>query len=310
MIMKSLLVLCLFASSQSAYAQEDELELDLEEQQFLQQEFEPPKEAPYTTEIDPVTAEPVVIPKQPINQDAPVTYEAVEGEKEFPAAEYKQDGLKKVTTKGEYIYDVRNTDQAYAGSLRVGGFSPALLKNRLDNGNNIFFTDIYGNNSNIMVNLDFEWQFIRGAGKFALKAGTGLMTAKGEGRFKRDPTLISREVYTFFLAPNSLSVVYRAQYSENQLFVPYGFGGGYYYTFLESRDDNAPFKYGGALAAMAGGGLQFQLDALDRRSINEMDREYGVNHIWLVAEYQQIIGLSTKFDFSNQYFSGGVLVEF
>lgn len=304
------LAVCLFLATGQVSAQESPPppELNAEELEYLTQEFEPPKEAPYTTETDPVTAQPVAIPKAGVNQDAPVTYETEKTS--VPPTQYRQDGLKKVTAKGEYIYDVRNTDQSFAGSLKFGGFSPLLLKNKLDNGNNILFSDIYGAQSQIMVNLDIEWQFLKTAGKMGLKAGTGLMTAKGNGRFKRDPTLESREIYTFFLAPNSLSLVYRAQYSPRQLFVPYGFGGAYYYTFLESRDDNAPFKYGGALAAMAGGGIQFQLDSLDRKAINEMDREYGVNHVWLVAEYQQIFGLSTKFDFSGQYVNGGVLVEF
>jgi hypothetical protein len=217
-------------------------EISAEEQEFLNQEYEPPKEAPYTTEVDPVTAEPVAVPKAPVNENAPVTYEP-DSKSSSQAldndSKYRQDGLKQVTTKGAYIYDVRNTDQNFAGSFRVGGFSPPLLKNKVDSGN-ILFTDIYGGQSNLMVNLDFEWQFIKGAGKFAIKGGTGLMTAKGNGRFKRDSALVARELYTFFLAPNSLSLVYRAQYSEEQLFVPYGFGGGYYYTFLESRDDNSP----------------------------------------------------------------------
>lgn len=282
-----------------------EPELSPEEQELLQQEFSPPPEAPFTTEIDPITAEPVAIPKANINQNAPVTIAPESNE----AATYSQEGLKRVTTKGEYIYDVRNTPQSYGGGLRFGSFLAPMLKNRVD-GRDIFFDDIYGSQAQLMINLDFEWQFLRTVGKLGVRAGTGLLTAKGNGRFGRDPAIVAREVYTFFLAPNSASLIYRAQYGDRQIFVPYGYAGAYYFSFLESRDDNAPFKYGGAPAAMFGGGIQFGLDSLDRKAINEMDREYGVNHVWLIADYQQIVGLSQKFDFSTSYISAGVLVEF
>lgn len=295
--------------SAQSHAQEDS-DLSAEEEQFLQEEFEPPQEAPYTTEVDPITAEPVLIKKEeepPINANAPVTYEPGS---EKPTTPYKQDGLKKVTAKGEYIYDVVNTPQTYAFGFKVGPFAPPVLSSTLDSGEQITFEDIYSDNQNLMFLVDIEWQFLQSIGKFALKAGSGFYAADGNGRFKRDTTLIAREEYSFYLMPNSLDLVWRLQFSSKQLFIPYAFAGANYFVFLETRDDNVEAKYGGSLAANAGAGLQIALDALDRRAVNEMDAEYGINRVYLVGEYQRIIGLSSDYDFSNDLFTGGFLLEF
>lgn len=293
-------------------AQAQEPEATTEEEQFLKDEFEPPKEAPYTTETDPVTAEPVLVKqsdpsKPPINDNAPVTIEPGSEKIDTP---YRQDGLKKVSAKGEYTYEVNHTPQSYAFGFHVGPFSPPELSNTLDNGQEIQFEDIYSDNQNLMFMMDFEWQFIKGIGKVALKAGTGFYSAEGNGRFKRDATIVAREEYTFYVMPNSLDLVWRLHFWDRQPIIPYVFGGGNYFVFLESRDDNVEAKYGGALAANMGAGIQIALDALDRRAVNELDSEYGINRVYLIGEYQRIIGMNDAFDFSNNFFSGGFLLEF
>lgn len=291
----SMLITCAPVSAQETEFIEESQDISSEEKKFIDEEFTPPKEAPYTDEVTETSVSQPAIQK-------PAS--SIKSEK------YEQSGLQKVTAKGEYIYQVPESYQKWAVKFKVGPYDSPDLANQLDNGNEILFSDIYGDTASMMFNLDVEYQLFKSVGTFGVKVGTGFYNANGNGRFKRDPTKIAREEYDFYLLPNSLGAIYHLDYFRRQILVPYAFANAYYFTFLETRDDKAKPKYGGALATSFGGGVALMLDGLDRKAMNMLDADHGVNHMYLIAEYENIIGLNDEFDFSNQIYSGGLLVEF
>jgi hypothetical protein len=222
---------------------------------------------------------------------------------------YASKGLTKITRDKTYIYRVPRTKQSAAATLAFGVFNPYRLKNP-NTGNT--FNEYYSNN-NAAVIFDYEWQIWRKFGKLAVKLGTGISFASGSGEFKNNATTGNTEEplekFTFIVAPTSLGAVYRFQYWDRQIIVPFGEGGGTAFTFGEFRDDNKRPKFGGALGAYFGAGAAFNMNFMDTVSMLEIDREYGINDIFLVAEYRAYVGFG-KYDFTNTFINAGFLFEF
>ncbi len=110
--------------------------------------------------------------------------------------------------------------------------------------------------------------------------------------------------------PNQLTAIYKFQYADEQIFVPYVEGGAGYFTFMEVRDDGQSTKFGGAAVTVAAAGANILLDWLDRQSVRQLDNEYGINHVWLTGEYRYIVGLNPTFDFTSGVISAGLMVDF
>ncbi len=221
-------------------------------------------------------------------------------------------GLFKITKKKEYLYDVKKSPQDSAMGVRVGSLSMANLRNPVAG---VSYTDIYKTSSTIAAFFDYEWQFFRGFGKLGLNLGGGFATGKGNGRFTTDPSggvwgLDALEVYNFFLLPLSAGLTYRFAYFHNQIIVPYVTGGADYYVFAETRDDAKKFNYGATPLFHVAGGAAFLLDWFNRSSMVALDKDYGINHLYLTAEYRLVERISGQFDFSNQIVSGGFMVEY
>lgn len=221
-------------------------------------------------------------------------------------------GLIRITKERTYIYKTERTPQNHAFSFRLGMFDPINLENP-DNG--ATFEDNYPEADSPILIVEYEWQLFKTAvGKFGIKAGSGIYYANGNGRFKtgyeenvgKDP----KEVFTFLAFPNSLGIVYRAQFWDKQLLVPYADGGVIGYTFSEFRDDGGTPKFGFSPAAYGAAGLAFNLSAFDSISAFNLDREYGINSVFIVAEYRNVISLGGKFDLSSDLFNAGFLMEF
>lgn len=209
--------------------------------------------------------------------------------------------------KREYVYPRREIPQHFAASLRAGPYyAPALVNPE----SSLAFNQIYTNPSGVIVLFDFEYQFSKSFGKWGIKGGSGVYTASGNGRFRTPPYAIAKEVYTFFLFPNNVSAIWRGSFWKNQFIVPFVEGGGGYYTFAEVRDDYKRTKYGGALVAQWAAGGALLLDAIAPGSMGELESDYGISHMYVVAEYRSIIGLRKDFDFSTNYFDLGFMFEF
>jgi len=222
-------------------------------------------------------------------------------------------GLIRIDKDRIYHYKVKQSEQKNAGSLRFGTYEPTELSN--PNDTSIGFNTIYDETDFPLILYDHEWQFFQRFGKLAWKAGGGLYFAQGTGVFEtanpgsEDP----KEKFSLLVFPLNVGVIYRAHYFEGQWIIPYAEGGVDAFCFAEVRDDDNNPDIGAALglSPMAhfsvGGSIP-----LGRKmtSFLDLDREYGINAMYLTLEYRNYIALSDKYDFSGDAVNGGFTVEF
>ena len=224
------------------------------------------------------------------------------------------DELMHISQTGVHQYKVTASRNIGSVGLNVGFFPAPSLSVE-----NLTYEDIYGNSSNIAVFLNYEWKIFKKTGALSLVPEIGLSWANGTGRFASDSPYANetpKEKYTLFVIPVGVGVMYRLQYWKNQILTPFAIGGGSYFLLLETRDDfdiSAPKESLATAATPAiyvGGGVQFSLGSLSTKAINTLDREFGINQIYLVAELRQYIGLSENLNFSGFVVSGGIRVDF
>lgn len=219
--------------------------------------------------------------------------------------------LKKKTRLGAKVYATKNSSQKYFSGLRLGPFAPSNLQGNIDG---ITYQNVYGTSPRMMVNIDFEWQFLRTVGKMGLQTGLGFFVSQGFGRFVNRTDIAAEESFSLFVLPMHLTLMYRMQYWDTQPLIPFGGVGGVYYGMSEYRDDKTAigekFKFAGAAAWQWVGGVQIMMDALDKEVLWQLDQDYGINHVYLTANIRQIFGLSSIYDFSALYYEGGFAFEF
>lgn len=279
-------------------------------------------------EVPELELEPVEEPKAQIKGDySPPTPErprSADGEKIFDWSKHKgekevahpfaEKGLIRITKDDVYVYKVDETAQNRAASFRIGVFNPENLENPEQSGKpGATFEENYDQTDMPAIMVDYEWELFKTPiGKLGLRAGTGVYVAQGHGHFASEENYDKEplEVFTFVAFPNAVGAVYRAQFWDKQLFVPYAEGGGIAFAFTEFRDDDKGPKFGGAPAAYYAAGCGINLTYFDALSRIQLDREYGINRVYLTLEYRGIVALSDKFDFSSDMFNGGFLMEF
>lgn len=216
------------------------------------------------------------------------------------------------TTRGEYHYKIDERKSKGAASFRIGAITAPKATNK-DNG--ATFADLYGADPKPIMFGDYEWRLTSRIGRFSIKFGTGLMYANGVGKFKnsnanRSTADIPEERFNFILLPNQLTAVYKFQYAEKQVLVPFVEGGGGYFAIAEIRDDFVKRRFAGVPVGVAAGGLHFLLDWLDPSMVHELDNQYGINHVWLTAELRQIVSSTSPVDMNSTSVNGGFLMEF
>lgn len=227
-----------------------------------------------------------------------------------PAAEK---GLIRITQDRTYIYRVPRSEQTRAFSFRMGIMNPEDLANP-DTG--ATFADSYDSTEAPVAFFEYEWQWFSGVlGKLGLKIGSGIFVSEGNGNFrnnyaengsKTDPL----EKFTFVALPNSLGAVYRMQFFDRQILVPYADGGVMGITFAEFRDDEDAPKIGLGYAGFFSLGGALNLGLLDSLSLLELDREYGINGLYLTGEFRQIVNMGSDYDFTSSTINAGILAEF
>ena len=220
-------------------------------------------------------------------------------------------GLLRVSKSGEFIYTYPESEQNNAFGIRFGTFSPPNLTNP---NTGTSFQSLYGADAKSMILFEYEWQFLKlPIGKLGLGIGTGISTATGAG-FYRNPSLQpsprAEEIYNFYMFPSSVSAIYRVQFFDRQILVPYGTAGVDYFGILETRDDGGSTKLGGGGGFHIGAGASIQLDFLSKQSMFDLDQEFGINHIYLTVDFKYINGLSSAFNITQNLLSGGILAEF
>lgn len=226
---------------------------------------------------------------------------------------HAEKGLIRITQDRTYIYRVPRSEQDRAMSFRLGMFDPKNLENP---GTGAKFENLYDSTEAPILFLEYEWQWFQTAvGKLGLKVGTGLFAAEGNGGFKNNyaengSKNTPLEKFTLVAFPNSIGAVYRAQFWDKQPFIPYADGGVMGITFAEFRDDKDAPKLGLGYAGFFSAGGALNLGLLDSLSLLELDREYGINSIFLTGEFRQVVQMGGNFDFGSSTVSGGVLMEF
>ncbi len=217
-----------------------------------------------------------------------------------------------ITSKGEYNYKLESKPSSKTASFRVGVMAPPVIKNNSVEGTTIDFKTIYSDAYQPVLMGDYEWRLTSKIGRLGIKFTSGVFSASGQGQFRKpNPEgLSAQERFTFLMFPNQLTGIYRFQYADKQVLVPYVEGGGAYFTYAEIRDDSKPPKFGGSLGLVSAAGVNFLLDWLDRRAIQRLDAEYGIQHVWLTAEARVVVGLNKDVDISSQAILAGVTFDF
>jgi hypothetical protein len=295
----------------------------------------PLTDVPPPPEMAPPAAKDAPPEPQPVQQDAD-TYDGTtratksgrgeplfdwskhQGEQEVEHP-FRERGLIRITKSREYLYKIDETEQKHAASFTAGMFHPGNLSNPDAAGEvGSTFDDNYQQSDAPAFTVTYEWQFWPSAiGKWGIQAGSGAYIAQGNGHFvvhdgatNPNAGLTPREVFTFAVIPLNLGVVYRLQMFHRQMVVPYGLGGGTVFSFAELRDDNKGPKFGGSLGAYFAGGVALNLTYFDALSRIQLDREYGINAVYLTAEFRQIVAITQRYDFTSSLVNAGFLMEY
>lgn len=270
-----------------------------------QQTEQPRNEIPLPTEqdLDDELPENEVIVDRP-KTTVPMPHLQPSQKRRYIRHPYSEKGLTRITSDGDYVYSVKKSPQKSAVSVRFGMYEPTNLTS--DNGQT--FENIYGGSS-IFINGDYEWRLSQKFGYLGLKLGTGISFAEGNGVFENDPTLEAKESYQLFIFPNQLTLAYQFRYSESQWVIPYIEGGGGYFGLLELRDDG-DVAFGGAAVGVGAAGGMFNLASLTPDAGRGLDRDYGINNIFLTVEFRGIFSFNQALDVSANIINAGFRVEY
>lgn len=234
-----------------------------------------------------------------------------------------KEGLIRIKKDGTYVYDVKRTPKNKSSHLRFGQANQPQITIGIEqtdaSGNptgtfkEYSFEDFYGSASGIIIGYDYEWfpWGIEGTGgRLGLQAGGAAMFVTGNGRLVADPDTQSKESYTFVTLPLNLGAVYRLEWKEQQMFVPYVSGGGTYLVLLEKREDKSMPSVTGGFGFYGAGGVLFNLNTFDREAGLRLDSEYGIGNLWLSVEFRVTEVQNSAFGFSNRYVNAGLSFDF
>lgn len=303
---------------------EDEIEDDFSPGDPVPQRSEGPDAVPGEPSVpgeevaEPTEPPPETTPAQPREEYRPSAssgekifdWSKHQGEREVPHP-FREKGLIRITRDKDYIYKVDESDQKRAFDFKAGMFDPQNLANP-ETG--VTFEENYQQTQNPAFMINYEWQLWHSpVGKWGIRAGTGAFVAQGNGHFASNSAnagLIPREVFTFILVPLNVGAVYRLQIWHRQMLVPYAEGGGTLFGFAETRDDDKPPKFGGSTGAYFAGGVALNLTYFDALSRIQLDREYGINAVFLTAEYRHVESIQKSYDFTSDLVNAGFLMEY
>jgi hypothetical protein len=211
-----------------------------------------------------------------------------------------------INARGEFFYPTDKTTLTADFSFRLGVMTSPNLKNK---DNEVEFSSIYGSKPVPLLLGDYEYRLSHKVGRIGIHIGSGLAVASGVGQFVHPNPLPALEKFTFFVFPNEVTFVYKFQYSDDQLFVPYVEGGAGAFAFVELRDDNKPPKLGLAPVGVGAAGFSILIDGLDRSAVHELDVDYGIGHVRLLAEFRQFLGAGS-YNFTSSAVTIGFGMEF
>jgi hypothetical protein len=228
---------------------------------------------------------------------------------------FAEKGLIRITKDKEYIYKVDPGESHRAMSVQVGMLDPQNLRNPdQDKGSyGDTFKENYDQTSNPTVLITREWdEWVGALGKINLRVGTGAFVAQGHGHFvgTQNEGKQPLENLTFLAFPNSAGIVYRMQFSDRPLFIPFLEGGVTGWVFTEFRDDKKGPKFGVAPSAYGAGGVAINMTYFDYLTRIHIDREYGITGVYFTLEYRRMQAIVDRYDFSGDFVNGGFLMQY
>lgn len=234
-----------------------------------------------------------------------------------PGAE--ADGLVKIDKDGVYIYKPELQNAKHSSHVRFGMVSNPDVESEIcdENDSNcqtISFDDIYSGASGVGFEYVYEYFFFTDSGtnfgKLGGQLGISASYAQGQGRLVSNLNAESIESFTFLTVPMFAGAVYRFEYRDRQVLVPYAGGGGVYTVLAEKREDRSDIKGIGAPGFYAIGGGLLNISALDRDLGADFEAEYDIKNLWLSAEFKFISVSSEAFSLENGYVQAGMGFDF
>lgn len=226
-----------------------------------------------------------------------------------------QDGLTRIDSEGNYIYEVEQELRNQSTSLRVGyvsnpQMSVAITQHGTSNVTVVNFDEMYDGAEKLSLGFDYEYFFTSSVGRIGLQGGLAFQYAEGSGRLASNPSQLSIEKYTFVTMPIFLGLTYRFEYRDRQFFVPYVSGGGVYTLLAEKRDDNSEVKAIGSFGFYAAGGALLNMSVFSRDMAAEFRTEYDISNIWINLEFRTVQVQADSFTYDNSFIQGGVTFDF
>lgn len=223
----------------------------------------------------------------------------------------KSDGLVRIDEDGAYIYDAKQPLKNTSSHIRVGQANQPELSLVID-GEEFTFEDFYGSPSGVTIGYDYEQFVARGFGRLGWQVGVALQYAQGKGKLIQSPSLPldSIESFTFLTAPLYVGAVYRFEFKERQIAVPYVSGGGVAIGLLEKREDKSSPDMTSGFGFYGAGGALLNVSAFDREMALTLDNEYGVGNLWLNLEFKYVSASGSIFSYENAYVQGGISFDF
>lgn len=188
--------------------------------------------------------------------------------------------------KGGFFYPDIDNWEAFYGSKRTGSFGGSLA-----------------------------YRIFR---RFEAGLGGEYINDNGKGFAPIHSQQVGGAVFTssvkYELAPVHAFLLYRGEFIENQMLVPYA-GGGLTRIFYQETVENQEKIRGFTDGFHARGGIRLLLDNIDARAANSFYLDYGVHHTYLFVEAQYIRAMATDITGASVNLGGisyaaGFLFEF
>ena len=209
----------------------------------------------------------------------------------------------------------KESPQHWGFTLMGGPYRPTNYKGSGDSFKNIYTGDDKETwplkKEGLWTDVALEWQFFKKFGKLGLKLSSGTWIIRGKHDSSRD-TSSAKLFYTLVAVPVFLGGIYHLHFWDSFPIVPFVevAYGGFRFQQIEgaSKDKYAAIRR----AYLYGGGVQFNLNFIDRKAGRDFDIDWGVNRTFLVAQVRRVQSeTSDQFDFSGQnLITGGLLFEF
>jgi len=180
--------------------------------------------------------------------------------------------------------------------------------------NNTVIRDNFGTDGTFMGRLELGWVIHR---LVSLEASAGYFQATNtftETAIASNGEPFTRSAdYTIHVVPLDLSIVFKADFFEGQVVIPYlGIGVDEYYFNQQGKDG----LWGGKWGSHGLGGLRLFMNPIDPKHTGNLKADYGIDAVYLdlqgkyAVAYRHLGGSTEGFDFSGWLFTASFLFEF